>query len=229
MNSSFLSKLYLHVDNGGNCTPLSLHSRVMRAFTFRQMSNTLETENGEVFSIFTAKRQQCHNNSLNINICIYKTCSWPCIKPKPKSEYEIKINTEKKRKSQNRAETMTVLWRNDCQSKACAAMCGEWRMGRRMDNEPGTYAWNSAWSPSLSRQACYQAAMRDVVHVGVCENDEETMEIMHHMWMEKLILGSRWISSHRTHWQVTAILWVCVWYDMSGRGDKASADTEQDN
>lgn len=35
---------YLHVDNGGNCTPLSLHSRTIRAFTFRQISNTLETK-----------------------------------------------------------------------------------------------------------------------------------------------------------------------------------------
>lgn len=35
-------KHYLHVDNGWNCTPLFLHSPMMRAFTFRQMSNTLE-------------------------------------------------------------------------------------------------------------------------------------------------------------------------------------------
>lgn len=40
---------YLHVDNGGNCTPLSLHSWMMRAFTFRQMSNTLKQDKKEYF------------------------------------------------------------------------------------------------------------------------------------------------------------------------------------
>lgn len=45
--SFFFSQHYLHVDNGENCTPLSLHSRTMRAFTFRQMSNTLRRVNNE--------------------------------------------------------------------------------------------------------------------------------------------------------------------------------------
>lgn len=37
-----VSELYLHVDSGGNCTPLSLHSLTILSFTFLHRSKTLK-------------------------------------------------------------------------------------------------------------------------------------------------------------------------------------------
>lgn len=55
---------YLHVDNGGNCTPLSLHSWMMRAFTFRQMSNTLKQDKKEV------QKEMSKTQSRLLQLCI---------------------------------------------------------------------------------------------------------------------------------------------------------------
>lgn len=62
-------KQYLHVDKGGNCTPLSLHSRTMRAFTFRQMSNTLEERKWQIEEVMSEQKRN------KMRLCNVTTCS----------------------------------------------------------------------------------------------------------------------------------------------------------
>lgn len=59
---------YLHVDNGGNCTPLSLHSWMMRAFTFLQMSNTLKQDKKEYFK--ELQKEMSKTQSRLLHLCI---------------------------------------------------------------------------------------------------------------------------------------------------------------